>query len=217
MSICAGRAVQTSSLFHKSVCKGTTIQLLIIARFYCVLGRIICDTYHACVDCYVTDGQEDMTMKFESKVQLADYLEISRGTLYRRAERESIDLDNITTAGLSEEQLAQLRIEGNKNNVSGVTGDGAEQIAQLKRELAQLNVKNTALSDQLHETEQKYSELEQDYKAKVDKIVEYADRFAQLNDQQQRLTLDVQDKLHTIETTAKEVDKRGFWSRLFNK
>lgn len=152
-------------------------------------------------------------MKFESKVQLADYLEISRGTLYRRAERESIDLDNITTVGLSEEQLAQLRIEGNKNNVSG----GAEQIVQLKRELAQLNVKNTELSDQLHETEQKYSELEQDYKAKVDKIVEYADRFAQLNDQQQRLTLDVQDKLHTIETTAKEVDKRGFWSRLFNK
>ena len=156
-------------------------------------------------------------MKFESKVQLADYLGISRGTLYRRSERESIDLDNIATVGLSEEQLAQLRIEGNKNNVSGGTDDGAEQIAQLKRELAQLNVKNTVLSDQLHETVQKYSELEQEYKAKVDKIVEYADKFAQLNDQQQRLTLDVQDKLHTIETTAKKVDKRGFWSRLFNK
>ena len=166
--------------------------------------QIRCDTCPTCVDCYVTDGQEDITMKFESKVQLADYLEISRGTLYRRAERESIDLDNITNVGLTEEQLAQLRIEGNKNNASGGTDSTAEQIAQLKRELAQLNVKNTVLSDQLHETEQKYSELEQDYKAKVDKIVEYADRFAQLNDQQQRLTLDVQDKLHTIETTAKE-------------
>ena len=210
MSICVGRAVQISWLFHVTVYKRTIIQLLRFAPCYRVLVQIYFYTCPACVDCY-------MTMKFESKVQLADYLEISRGTLYRRAERESIDLDNITTVGLSEEQLAQLRIEGNKNNVSGGTDGGAEQIAQLKRELAQLNVKNTELSDQLHETEQKYSELEQDYKAKVDKIVEYADRFAQLNDQQQRLTLDVQDKLHTIETTAKEVDKRGFWSRLFNK
>lgn len=216
MVICVGRSVQISGLFHVTVYKRTIIQLLRFAPCYSVLGQIRCDTCPTCVDCYVTDGQEDMTMKFESKVQLADYLEISRGTLYRRAERESIDLDNIATVGLSEEQLAQLRIEGNKNNVSGGTDDGAEQIAQLKRELAQLNVQNTALSEQLHETEQKYSELEQDYKAKVDKIVEYADRFAQLNDQQQRLTLDVQDKLHTIETTAKEVDKRGFWGRLFN-
>ena len=214
MSICSGRSVQSIVLFHTLVYKRTIIQLLRIAPCSYVLVQISCDACPACVDCYVTYGQEDMTMKFESKVQLADYLEISRGTLYRRAERESIDLDNITKVGLSEEQLAQLRIEGNKNNASGGTDGGAEQIAQLKRELAQLNVKNSVLSDQLHETEQKYTELEQDYKAKVDKIVEYADRFAQLNDQQQRLTLDVQDKLHTIETTAKE-PKKGFWARLF--
>lgn len=207
MSICSGRSVQSIVLFHALVYKRTIIQLLRIAPCSYVLVQISCDTCPACVDCYVTYGQEDMTMKFESKVQLADYLEISRGTLYRRAERESIDLDNITKVGLSEEQLAQLRIEGNKNNASGGTYGGAEQIAQL-------NVKNSVLSDQLHETEQKYTELEQDYKAKVDKIVEYADRFAQLNDQQQRLTLDVQDKLHTIETTAKE-PKKGFWARLF--
>lgn len=154
-------------------------------------------------------------MKFDSKVQLADYLEISRGTLYRRADRENIDLDNISKIGLSEEQLAQLRVDGNKNNGANNTGDGAEQIAQLKHEVAQLNVQNTALSDQLHETEQKYTQLEQDYKTKVDKIIEYADRFAQLNDQQQRLTLDVQDKLHTIETAQEPEPKKGFWARLF--
>lgn len=154
-------------------------------------------------------------MKFESKVQLAEYLEISRGTLYRRAEREGIDLDGITKTGLTDEQVERLRIDGNKVIASGSTGNEAEQIAQLKRDLARLNVQNSELSDQLHETEQKYTELEQDYKEKVNKIVEYADRFAQLNDQQQRLTLDVQDKLHTIETTAKEPETRGFWARLF--
>ena len=156
-------------------------------------------------------------MKFESKVQLSEYLEISRGTLYRRAEREHIDLDGISRTGLTDEQLERLRIDGNKTTASGSTGNEAEQIARLKSELAQLNVQNSELSDQLHETEQKYSELEQDYKAKVDKIIEYADRFAQLNDQQQRLTLDVQDKLHAIEstTTADSEPKKGFWARLF--
>lgn len=154
-------------------------------------------------------------MKFDSKVQLAEYLEISRGTLYRRAEREAIDLDNITHTGLTDEQLDRLRIDGNRTNVSNGTGNEAEQIAQLKRDIARLNVRNTELSDLLNNTEKKYNDLEQDYKVKVDKIVEYADRFAQLNDQQQRLTLDVQDKLHTIETTQEP--KKGFWSRLFGK
>lgn len=156
-------------------------------------------------------------MKFDSKVQLADYLKISRGTLYRRAEREQIDLDSISTQGLTQEQLAQLQIDGNKLTGSGGTGNDAEQIAQLKRELARLNVQNTELSDQLQRTAQNYNELQQDYKAKVDKIVEYADRFAQLNDQQQRLTLDVQDKLQRIEPAPddKEEPRKGFWSRLF--
>lgn len=156
-------------------------------------------------------------MKFESKVQLSEYLEISRGTLYRRAEREHIDLDGISHTGLTDEQLERLRIDGNKTTASGSTGNEAEQIARLKSELAQLNVQNSELSDQLNETKAKYNDLEQDYKVKVDKIVEYADRFAQLNDQQQRLTLDVQDKLHTIEstTTADSEPKKGFWARLF--
>ena len=154
-------------------------------------------------------------MKFESKVQLSEYLEISRGTLYRRAEREHIDLDGISRTGLTDEQLERLRIDGNKTTASGSTGNEAEQIARLKSELAQLNIQNSELSDQLNETKAKYNDLEQDYKTKVDKIVEYADRFAQLNDQQQRLTLDVQDKLHTIETAQEPEPKKGFWARLF--
>lgn len=156
-------------------------------------------------------------MKFDSKVQLADYLKISRGTLYRRADREQIDLDSISTQGLTQEQLAQLQIDGNKLTGSGGPGNDVEQVAQLKRELARLNVQNTELSEQLQRTAQEYNDLQQDYKVKVDKIVEYADRFAQLNDQQQRLTLDVQDKLQRIEPTpeSKEEPKKGFWARLF--
>lgn len=154
-----------------------------------------------------------ISMKFTSKVQLAEYLEISRGTLYRRAEREDIDLDGIAHSGLTDEQLDRLRIDGNKTNVTNVTSNDAEQIAQLKRDIARLNVRNTELSDLLHETEHKYNDLEKDYKVKVDKIIEYADKFAQLNDQQQRLTLDVQDKLHVIESTQEP--KKGFWKRLF--
>lgn len=153
-------------------------------------------------------------MKFNSKVQLAEYLKINRGTLYRRAERESVDLDEISTVGLTDEQIDRLRIDGNKLTGAGGTAVDIDQIAQLKQKLAQLTTQNSDLSAQLQATEQKYDNLEDEYKSLNkeyrNKMGEFAERFAQLNDQQQKLTLDVQDKLHAI-----EAPKKGFWARLF--
>lgn len=146
-------------------------------------------------------------MKFISKTELADHLGISRATLYRRADKYQIDIENLNEGdGISEDDMAILvkdspskeRIDSNELDLLRA------EVQRLKADNEETHVKHERLS-------QEYAELNKQYR---DKVTEYADALVRLNDQQQRLTLDVQDKLHMIESTP-EKPRKGFWARLF--
>lgn len=141
-------------------------------------------------------------MKFISKTELANYLEISRATLYRRAEKYNVDIEHLNDNGISEEDINLLTQDSSSKERSNVN-----EVDRLRAEVQRLTADNEETHAKHDRLSQEYNELNKQYR---DKVTEYADALVRLNDQQQKLTLDVQDKLHAIEEP-----KKGFWTRLF--
>ena len=141
-------------------------------------------------------------MKFISKTELANHLEISRATLYRRSEKYNVDIEHLNDKGISDDDMDLLTQDSSSKERSDVN-----EVERLRAEVKRLTADNEDTHVKHERLSQEYDELNKQYR---DKVTEYADALVRLNDQQQKLTLDVQDKLHAIEEP-----KKGFWARLF--
>ena len=171
--------------------------------------------------------------KFETKTALAKELNITRSTLYARASKYDIDLNTLDTEGLTDEQIKVLSTD------MSVASDVElkKEVGRLKAEIERLNNINNDLESerQTAQTEassykEKFEELNADY---IASLKEANEKYYRLFDQSQILQLnganmgvekdivdgDVSDvvKRSDSQTINNDVDKKGFWSRLFNK
>lgn len=172
--------------------------------------------------------------KFETKTALAKELNITRSTLYARASKYDVDLNALDTEGLTDEQIKVLSTD------MSVSSDVElqKEVGRLKAEVERLNNLNKNLESerQTAQTEaasykDKFEELNADY---IASLKEANEKYYKLFDQSQVLQLnsgvntgadkaivdgDVSDvaKRSDNHTIDNDVDKKGFWSRLFNK
>lgn len=172
--------------------------------------------------------------KFETKTALAKELNITRSTLYARASKYDVDLNALDTEGLTDDQIKLLSTD------MSVASDVElqKEIGRLRAEIERLNSVNNNLESerQTAQTEaatykDKFEELNADY---IASLKEANEKYYKLFDQSQVLQLnsgantgvdkaivdgDVSDvaKRSYSRTTDNDVDKRGFWSKLFNK
>ena len=171
--------------------------------------------------------------KFETKTALAKELNITRSTLYARASKYDVDLNALDTEGLTDEQIKVLSTD------MSVASDVElqKEVGRLKAEIERLNNLNNDLESerQTAQTEassykEKFEELNADY---IASLKEANEKYYRLFDQSQILQLngdnmgvekdivdgDVSDvvKRSDSQTIDNDVDKKGFWSKLFNK
>lgn len=171
--------------------------------------------------------------KFETKTALAKELNITRSTLYARASKYDVDLNALDTEGLTDEQIKVLSTD------MSVASDVElqKEVGRLKAEIERLNNLNNGLESerQTAQTEassykEKFEELNADY---IASLKEANEKYYRLFDQSQILQLnganmgvekdivdgDVSDvvKRSDSQTIDNDVDKKGFWSKLFNK
>lgn len=172
--------------------------------------------------------------KFETKTALAKELNITRSTLYARASKYDVDLNSLDTEGLTDDQIKVLSTD------MSVASDVElqKEVGRLKAEVERLNNLNNNLESerQTAQTEassykDKFEELNADY---IASLKEANEKYYKLFEQSQVLQLnsgantgadksivdgDVSDvaKRSDSQTIDNDVDKKGFWSRLFNK
>lgn len=169
--------------------------------------------------------------KFETKTALAKELNITRSTLYARASKYDIDLNTLDTEGLTDEQIKVLSTD--MSVVSDV--ELKKEVGRLKAEIERLNNLNNDLESerQTAQTEassykEKFEELNADY---IASLKEANEKYYRLFDQSQILQLnganmgvekdivdgDVSDvaKRSDSQTADNDVNKKGFWARLF--
>lgn len=180
---------------------------------------------------------------FDSKAKLATDIGITRATLYRRADRLGINIDDLAGAGISDEDYQKLTIDQSSGAVSG-NAQQLKELASVQAELERLKKENTRIAQEVdllkHErsTIQDANEslkaqvenlskdnnaLNEKYISALEDVRTYADKFAQLADQSQRLqaqaTKHIEESVlqveRTGETSSDKAPKQGFWSKLF--
>lgn len=180
---------------------------------------------------------------FDSKAKLATDIGITRATLYRRADRLGINIDDLAGAGISDEDYQKLTIDQSSGAVSG-NAQQLKELASVQAELERLKEENTRIAQEVdllkHErsTIQDANEslkaqvenlskdnnaLNEKYISALEDVRTYADKFAQLADQSQRLqaqaTKHIEESVlqveRTGETSSDKAPKQGFWSKLF--
>ncbi|MBU7545488.1 hypothetical protein [Weissella cibaria] len=162
--------------------------------------------------------------KFDSKAQLAKEIGITRATLYRRANRLSINIEDLAEQGITEEDYQALTVDQSIGSVSS-NAQQAKELARVQAELERLRADNERIERERLSVQNDKERLEKELMSVSDerdtlntKYIEaledakvYADKFAQLADQSQRLQAQSQLQIDS------EASKKGFWSRLFNK
>jgi len=162
--------------------------------------------------------------RFDTKTALAKELNITRGTLYARAEKYDININQLTSVGLTDEELAQLSSDGSVelNNKSN------KEVVRLLAKVERLNKVNEELSNErinaqteATEYKEKFEALNKDF---ISSLKEANEKYYRLFDQSQILQLnskpiDKEDTTainnETPEQTPKLEPKKGFWARLF--
>lgn len=180
---------------------------------------------------------------FDSKAKLATDIGITRATLYRRADRLGINIDDLAGAGISDEDYQKLTIDQSSGAVSGNAQQLKElesvqaelerlkeentRIAQeadlLKHERSTIQDANESLKAQVENLSKDNNALNEKYISALEDVRTYADKFAQLADQSQRLqaqaTKHIEESVlqveRTGETSSDKAPKQGFWSKLF--
>lgn len=180
---------------------------------------------------------------FDSKAKLATDIGITRATLYRRADRLGINIDDLAGAGISDEDYQKLTIDQSSGAVSG-NAQQLKELASVQAELERLKKENTriaqeaellknerstiqdaneSLKAQVEKLSQDHDALNEKYISALEDVRTYADKFAQLADQSQRLqaqtTKQIEESVlqgeRTGEAPADNNHKQGFWSKLF--
>ena len=180
---------------------------------------------------------------FDSKAKLATDIGITRATLYRRADRLGINIDDLAGAGISDEDYQKLTIDQSSGAVSG-NAQELKELASVQAELERLKEENTriaqeadllkherstiqdaneSLKAQVENLSKDNNALNEKYISALEDVRTYADKFAQLADQSQRLqaqaTKHIEESVlqveRTGETSSDKAPKQGFWSKLF--
>lgn len=180
---------------------------------------------------------------FDSKAKLATDIGITRATLYRRADRLGINIDDLAGAGISDEDYQKLTIDQSSGAVSG-NAQQLKELASVQAELERLKEENTriaqeadllkherstiqdaneSLKAQVENLSKDNNALNEKYISALEDVRTYADKFAQLADQSQRLqaqaTKHIEESVlqveRTGETSSDKAPKQGFWSKLF--
>lgn len=180
---------------------------------------------------------------FDSKAKLATDIGITRATLYRRADRFGINIDDLADTGISDEDYQKLTIDQSSGAVSG-NALRLKELASVQAELERSKEENTritkeaevlkserstiqdaneSLKAQVEKLSQDHDALNEKYISALEDVRTYADKFAQLADQSQRLqaqaTKQIEESVlqgeRTGETPADNNHKQGFWSKLF--
>lgn len=166
--------------------------------------------------------------KFESKAQLAKAIGITRATLYRRSERLSIDINHLMDVGISEDDYQALTVDQSIGSVSS-NSKQLKELATVQAELERLMTENKRIVEEKERIIDERSSIQDDneklqlrvqqlseekaalntrYIAALEDAKSYADKFAQLADQSQRL------QAQSAQKQLSEPQK-GFWARLF--
>lgn len=150
---------------------------------------------------------------YENVEELADELDISRATLYRRAKLADIKLAEIKQ-GISDTDLDKLR----KSSPIIKSESQGDEIARYKKRIADL-------SDELKRRDNEIDKIKTDYHDAVShnnerekELLTQLSEAHELLNQQQRLQLATQESLDSktkqLEMSTKN-EKKGFWARLF--
>lgn len=150
---------------------------------------------------------------YENVEELADELDISRATLYRRAKLADIKLAEIKQ-GISDTDLDKLR----KSSPIVKSESQGDEIARYKKRIADL-------SDELKRRDNEIDKIKTDYHDAVShnnerekELLTQLSEAHELLNQQQRLQLATQESLDSktkqLEMSTKN-EKKGFWARLF--
>ena len=150
---------------------------------------------------------------YENVEELADELDISRATLYRRAKLADIKLAEIKQ-GISDTDLDKLR----KSSPIVKSESQGDEIARYKKRIADL-------SDELKRRDNEIDKIKTDYHDAVShnnerekELLTQLSEVHELLNQQQRLQLATQESLDSktkqLEMSTKN-EKKGFWVRLF--
>lgn len=150
---------------------------------------------------------------YENVEELADELDISRATLYRRAKLADIKLAEIKQ-GISDTDLDKLR----KSSPIVKSESQGDEIARYKKRIADL-------SDELKRRDNEIDKIKTDYHDAVShnnerekELLAQISEAHELLNQQQRLQLATQESLDSktkqLEMSTKN-EKKGFWVRLF--
>ena len=154
---------------------------------------------------------------YKSVKALADELEISRTTLYKRAKLNGIDLNGIYTS----QQIEQLKTVQFKMDTEQKTEHFAEQNEHKDEHFFQSEIQR--LSSQLTVKDEQISELNQQLK-QAQKLADQAQQLQlkaqlQLESEQQKvlaLETELQQEEVVSEASANAAEnKKGFWRRIF--
>ena len=168
--------------------------------------------------------------KYESKAQLAKSIGITRATLYRRSERWSIDINHLTDVGISEDDYQALTVDQSIGAVSS-NSKQLKELAAAQAEVERLILENERIAKEkeriidersliqndneklqlrVQQLSDEKAALNKSYIAALEDAKTYADKFAQLADQSQRLQAQYAQK-------QLNEPKKGFWARVFGK
>ena len=151
--------------------------------------------------------------------ELAEILGISKGTLSKWLKKKGVSPKQLKgQRKLYDETVIELYRTGKRHNKDNRTSLTKSELLQKQLEEKQLEI------DKL---KQEIKNKDEQLKKQSETIVSFADKFATLADQAQKLNFADKDvkklegKEETVETVseteAKTVKKQGFWSKLFGK
>lgn len=163
--------------------------------------------------------------KFNSVTELAKELNLSRGTIYRRAKAQGIDLNDVDQ-GLTDDQLDLLRTELPKG-VKTNAGEKSKKTQESNENTKQLKEQIKTLQNTIAQKETQINELLQQNKNETERNAGREQELIQLVDQSQRLQLTAQQKLENTKAEMQEIEskdeqngeqeqsKKGIWARIF--
>lgn len=162
--------------------------------------------------------------KFDNVDELLKELGISRATAYRRARKYDISLSDLSS-GLSDDEIEKLKKPlqySGKQKVSEDVEKYRIKVSEMSDIIASLK---TEISSQKERYEMERKRNDKRETVLLDKLGE-AQNLVSQSQQLQLMTekklAKAEEKLANIkmietDTESEYVDKRGFWSKLFNK
>ena len=162
--------------------------------------------------------------KFDNVDELLKELGISRATAYRRARKYDISLSDLAS-GLSDDEIEKLKKplqNSGKRKVSEDVEKYRIKVSEMSDIIASLKSEISAQKERYDMERKRNDERETVLLDKLGGAQNLVSQSQQLQLMAEKKLAKAEEELASIkmietETESKSVDKRGFWSRLFNK